>query len=220
MKPTLNKKRYIPALRFHCLTRFYDVLIRNFLKEEKIKNLLMRQAQIKLGQRVLDLGCGTGTLTILLKKNYPDATVIGLDSDPKILEIARNKATLAGVNIEFREGMAFEPQFASGYFDRVVSSLVFHHLSTNDKKKTLRAIRELLKPQGELHIVDWGKARNIIMRIAFLPVQIFDGFETTTDNVQGHLPEFMEEAGFISVAETCGVMTLLGTLSLYRGLKA
>ncbi len=75
----------------------------------------------------------------------------------------------------------------------------------------------LLQPGGEIHIADWGKAQNFLMRIAFLGIQLLDGFETTRDNVQGLLPDFIRAAGFEGVEETHHEMTLLGTLSLYRG---
>ena len=74
-----------------------------------------------------------------------------------------------------------------------------------------------LRPGGEIHIADWGKAQNLLMRIAYLIVQLFDGFETTRDNVEGRIPELMEEAGFVSVEETHHQMTAFGTLSFFRG---
>jgi SAM-dependent methyltransferase len=115
--------------------------------------------------------------------------------------------------------MAFDPPFEPGSFDRIVSSLLFHHLGTEDKQRTLRRAFELLRPGGELHIADWGRAQNALMRVAFLPVQLLDGFRTTADNVRGGLPGRMDEAGFREVAETHREMTLFGTLSLYRAAK-
>lgn len=53
---------YVPALRFHWLTRFYDPLIRVTLREDRFKALLVEQAVPQPGDRILDLGCGTGTL--------------------------------------------------------------------------------------------------------------------------------------------------------------
>ncbi len=206
---------YVPALGYRWLTRLYDPLVR-LVKEEKFKRLLVEQVHVRPGCRVLDLGCGTGTLTIMLKQACPEATIVGLDGDPEILAIAQAKAAAAGADIEFHHGMAFAPPFEPRSFDRVVSSLVFHHLGTADKRRTLANVRELLRPGGELHIADWGQPQNRLMRVAFLGVQLLDGFETTSDSVQGRLVAFMEEAGFTSVTETHREMTILGTLSLYR----
>lgn len=207
---------FIPALRFRWLTRFYDPLVAALLREEQFKQRLVEQAGLKPSHHVLDLGCGTATLTIMLKRARTEANVVGLDGDPEVLAIARKKVAAAGVEVELYEGMVCAPLFAPRSFDRVVSSLVFHHLTTEDKSRTFRKIRELLKPGGELHIADWGQAQNALMRIAFLGVQLLDGFQTTSDNVHGCLISLMQEAGFTSVAETHHAMTPFGTLSLYR----
>lgn len=152
----------------------------------------------------------------MLKRSCPEATVVGLDGDRDILAVARRKVATAGVDVELCEGMVFTPPFVPQSFDRVVSSLVFHHLTTEDKRRTFAKARESLRPGGELHITDWGEARTPFMRFAFLSVQLLDGFRTTADNVHGRLIPLMREAGFISVTETHRTTTLLGTLSYYR----
>lgn len=212
---TKETTAYVPALGYRWLTRLYDPLVR-LLKEDKFKRLLVEQAAVKPGDRVLDLGCGTATLTIMLKRASPAATIVGLDGGVDVLAIARRKVAAAQLDIELHHGMAFAPPFEPASFDRVVSSLVFHHLTTADKQRTLAKVRELLRPGGELHIADWGQAQNLPMRAAFLGVQLLDGFDTTTDSVRGRLIPLMQEAGFNSVSETHREMTILGTLSLYR----
>jgi ubiquinone/menaquinone biosynthesis C-methylase UbiE len=155
----------------------------------------------------------------MLKRACPDATVVGLDADPQILKIAQRKLAATGLEVELQHGLAFEPPFEMGSFDLVVSSLVFHHLTTDDKRLTFAKIRELLKPGGELHAADWGKPQNLLMRVAFLSVQMLDGFARTSDNARGRLIPLMEEAGLESVSETVQRMTPLGTLSLYRAVR-
>jgi ubiquinone/menaquinone biosynthesis C-methylase UbiE len=216
MSNETTKQPYIPALGFDWLTRFYDPVLRVTLREEKFKRLLVTQACLQPGQGVLDLGCGTATLTIMLKRSCPGAKIIGLDGDPKVLAIARQKIAAAGGDVELHEGMAFAPPFAPGSFDRVVSSLVLHHLATENKQKTLAKVRELLRPGGELHVADWGKPHNALMRVASLGIRWLDGAETTADNLNGRLVPLMEEAGFSKVEETHQEMTIFGTLSLYR----
>jgi ubiquinone/menaquinone biosynthesis C-methylase UbiE len=208
--------RYVPALRFRALTRFYDRLLATTLKEQAFKARLIDQARLAPGQRVLDVGCGTATLTIMAKQACPEATVIGLDGDPDVLALARAKVAQAGVEVELVQGMAWAPPLPPGSCDRVISSLVFHHLGSEEKLRTLGATRTLLRPGGELHVVDWGRAQNVAMRAAFLVVQMLDGFATTNDNVCGRLPDLMREAGFVWVEETHREMTVFGTLSLYR----
>src|SRR5215216_103767 len=101
------------------------MLVGWLLHDRVFKRHLVRQARIGPGQRVLDLGCGTASLTVMIKQVHPDAEVVGLDADGKILEIARAKARNAQVAITFAQGMAAALPYPDASFDRVVSSLVF-----------------------------------------------------------------------------------------------
>lgn len=208
---------YIPAVRFNLLTPLYDPIMQLFMPEASFKRRLVEQMNIKSGHRVLDIGCGTATLTILIKKTHPDAVVIGLDGDPKILEIARSKISREGLDITLDEGMSFKLPYPDGSFDRVVSSLVFHHLSRENKVRTFNEIFRVLKPEGELHAADFGKPQNIIM---YLLSMILRFLEATSENIKGLLPEMFRSAGFTQVEETARFMTIFGTLSLFRARKA
>lgn len=212
-----NRMDYIPALKHNWLTPLYDPLIHWF--ESAFKPQLVKQAKIASGHRVLDLGCGTATLTLLIKQTQPDAAVVGLDGDPNILEIAKAKAAKAGLLITLDQGMSFDLPYPDNSFDRVLSSLVFHHLTRENKIRTLKEVFRVLIPNGELHIADWGKAQNALMRMAFLPVQMLDGFRTTADNVKGLLPGLLSTAGFDDIQQTVHYSTLLGTLTLLQARK-
>jgi SAM-dependent methyltransferase len=115
--------------------------------------------------------------------------------------------------------MAFELPYSDDSFDRVLSSLLFHHLTRENKIRTLTEVFRVLRPSGELHVADWGKAQNAFMRIAFLLVQALDGFNTTADNVSGILPDLFRSAGFEEVQQSTRYSTIFGTLSLYRARK-
>ncbi|MEK6588935.1 MAG: methyltransferase domain-containing protein, partial [Chloroflexota bacterium] len=134
------------------------------MREDQFKRHLIRQAQIEPGHRVLDLGCGTATLTILIKQTHPQSEVVGLDGDPKVLAIARAKAAKAGVAITLDHGMAFQMPYPENTFDRVLSSLVLHHLTTETKQHALREVFRVLGPGGELHVVDVGKPHTVWAR--------------------------------------------------------
>lgn len=217
-KQDKNHPGYLPALRYHWLTAFYDPLLRWTLRESTFKRHLVKQAGIDAGHRVLDLGCGTGTLTLLIKSHYPKSEVFGLDADPKVLKVAGAKAA-ARLKVRFDHGMAFELPYPDASFDRVISSLLFHHLTRENKERTLAEVFRVLGPGGELHVADYGKAQNKLMRTAFLLVQMLDGFETTRDNVKGLLPELFGAAGFEDIQQPTRYMTIVGTLSLYAARK-
>src|SRR5205823_11117127 len=105
-----------------------------------------------------------------------------------------------GFDIEFREALADDLPFEDGSFDRVVSSLVFHHLPREVKERSAAEIARVLRPGGELHVADWGPG-DPLMRLAFFTTQLLDGFERTEDNIKGRLPGIFEAAGLHDVRE-------------------
>lgn len=210
---------YVPALGFAALTRFYDPVLRATVREDAFKAALVAQAAVPAGARVLDLGAGTGTLTVMLQRATIGAAVVGLDGDAEILTHARAKAAAAGLSIRFDEGSAAALPYADAAFERVVTSLLLHHLSPTDKRRAVAEAFRVLVPGGELHVADWGRPRNALMRGLFFGIQLLDGFVTTAENVAGMLPDLFREAGFVDVRETRTFATVFGTLALYRAVR-
>jgi ubiquinone/menaquinone biosynthesis C-methylase UbiE len=215
----MKSDEYIPALSYDALTPFYDTVVRWTTREKLFKTALVEQARIEAHHRVLDLACGTGTLTILLKRNAPQSEIVGIDGDPKILKLAREKARAGNFDIRFDEGMSFDLPYADETFDRVVSSLFFHHLTRKNKLKTLLQIRRVLKSKGEFYVADWGLPANFPMKLASHFIRLLDGAETTADNFKGHLPALIEEAGFERVKEMIYYNTMFGTIRLHHSVK-
>lgn len=215
----MSNERYIPALRFNWLTPIYDPVVQMTTRENVFKTALVNQIEVKEGQSILDLACGTGTLTILLKQAASESEVTGLDGDRKILEMAKNKAHLEGLHINFERGFSQQMSYSDESFDHVVSSLFFHHLIQESKLETFREVWRVLKPHGEFHIADWGHPRNQLMKIGSFFIKVLDGFEMTSDNFNGNLPELIKKAGFEKVEETKYFNTLFGTIRLYKSLK-
>ncbi|MDI1242730.1 MAG: methyltransferase domain-containing protein [bacterium] len=215
----MKNEEYIPALSYDWLTPFYDTVVRLTTRDESFKRALVVQAQLAGVHRLLDLACGTATLTILLKQDEPRAEVVGIDGDENILAIAKTKARSAGVEIQFDEGMSFDLPYENESFDRVISSLFFHHLSRENKVRTLCEVSRVLKPNGEFHIADWGLPANAVMKITSRFIQLLDGFETTADSFGGMLPALLDTAGFAGVKETNSFNTLFGTIRLHKALR-
>lgn len=205
---------YIPALDFDWLTPLYDRLIGLTMPERAFRRRLLTQADIRPGARVLDVGCGTGTLAIMAKAGEPGARVVGVDGDPAILALARDKAARSGADVELREGLAYALPFADASFERVVSSLVFHHLTTDEKGRALAECRRVLVPGGELHVADWGRPHNALMWALSRMLRYFDG-PTTVDNLRGRLPALCRGAGFEKVEDRGRMSTVFGTLAFH-----
>ena len=214
-----SSSSFIPALRYRWLTRFYDPIVQLTTHEGRFKQALLKQACIQEGYRILDLGCGTGTLELMVKRAYPSAEMLGLDADLEALELAKTKIAKAGIAVRLDQGHASALPYTNNSFDRVLSSLFFHHLSSELKEEAMREVLRVLRPGGEFHIADWGKPTSPTMRLAFLGVQILDGFATTADNVRGLLPDLLWRGGFAKVEITACFSTIFGTLSLYYARK-
>ncbi len=208
------------ALKYRWLTALYDPVVRITTREATFRHALLEQAAILSGHRLLDVGCGTGSFLCLAVQAIPGIEAVGLDADPNILDIARRKAEAAGLTLSLDQGYSYSLPYPDNSFDRVVSSLFFHHLSADDKLRTFREMHRVLKPGGQLHVADWGKAANPLMRGLFLLVQLLDGFATTADNVAGRLPDLMARTKFTQVRECQQLGTILGTLSLYSAIKS
>lgn len=210
--PTRPHSHFIPALGVDWLTPLYDTVAR-LIGERSLKRRLIAQARLAPGHAVLDVGSGTGTLLLLAHEAEPAARLTGVDVDPRIIAIARAKLAAARVPAEIVEGSATAPPLPPASFDRVLTTLVLHHLTTPEKAETFAAIRRLLKPGGELHVADWGKPQNLLMALAAWSFRWFDGDETTGANLRGELPAMMRAAGFVDVREVEHRMTPLGTLA-------
>jgi ubiquinone/menaquinone biosynthesis C-methylase UbiE len=208
-----NDDRYIPALSFARLTPLYDPVMKWVMREDRFKRHLVAQATVQPGHQVLDLGCGTATLAIAIKQRVPDAHVVGLDGDAEVLSVASAKARQGAVQLPLMHGMAFHLPFPAKTFDRVLASLVLHHLTPTNKHRTLCEVERVLRPAGELHVVDVGKPHTALAYLISLGVR---QFEETADQIQGYLPALFREAGFAHIMETAQYLTVVGTLSLFK----
>ncbi len=207
---------FIPPLRFHWLTRYYDKVVAWTVRDALLKTRLLALLDAATGARVLDLGCGTGTLSLLVAKRWPEWRVTGLDADHDALELARRKAARQGVSLRFERGYAQSLPFADASFELAVSSLMFHHLQPAAKRAALRELRRVLVPGGLLVIADFGRADSRWRRIAFQLVRLLDGAKNTRDHGEGRFPDFLIAAGFEAVdcAESWSVP--VGRIDLLR----
>jgi len=137
----------------------YDLLAWLLLlgRERAFRERLVRLARLDPGQSVLDIGCGTGSLAISAKRRVgPSGRVEGIDASPEMIARARKKATKAGVDVAFTNGVVEALPFPDGYFDAVLSTLMLHHLPRDARRQCARQMRRVLKPGGRVLAVDFG----------------------------------------------------------------
>jgi ubiquinone/menaquinone biosynthesis C-methylase UbiE len=198
---TANSERtFLPAAGHDYFLPVYDPLT-SILGVNRARRALLDQAGLRAYHRVLDVGCGTGTLAIAIKRDYPSVDVIALDPDSKALARAERKAFRAGVSVRFDQGFADELAYREATFDRVFSSLMFHHLEHDDKEKALSEIRRVLKPGGRLEFLDFDGS-NVNRRLK--------------DNAAQQILKLMERAGLVNATRTGHKTLLVGRLAFYQ----
>jgi SAM-dependent methyltransferase len=196
--------------RQQLLARFYDPIAATGLREHELARRMF-DAVGPAPRRILHLGCGRGWLTRSFAARFPDCEVIGLDADGDILAGA---AALGG-RVRWVLGRAEAPP-VDGPFDAIVASLLFHHLPRAAKRDAFAYAARHLAPGGRLLLADFARPHGLAMRLAFLPVQLADGFAVTADNLDGSYLRLMAEAGLRHVREDGHRRTPLGSVALYQ----
>jgi ubiquinone/menaquinone biosynthesis C-methylase UbiE len=130
----VSQRHFFPAAGRDVFLPVYDPLV-SLMGFDRARRELISSANVERGQDILDLGCGTGTLAVMLKRDFSSVQIVGLDPDPKVLRRARIKATRAAVSVQFDQGFADELPYKDGSFDRVFSSFMFHHLEEDERQK-------------------------------------------------------------------------------------
>lgn len=212
----MTDRTFTPALGRFKFVSLYDAMI-SLTRERLWRGLIVAHAAPRPDDVIVDVGCGTGSLAMLLRRAEPRARVIGVDPDREVLAIARRKARTGAAAPEWRLGWgdALSKVTGAGSVDTVVSSLVLHQCPVAMKQSVLASMFEVLRPGGKLVIADFGWQRTRLMRLAFRIVQLADGKADTQPNADGVLPGLISDVGFLDVCETDVVPTVNGSISIY-----
>jgi ubiquinone/menaquinone biosynthesis C-methylase UbiE len=225
---------FLPAMGTPAMLPFYDLFGRAAGIDAAYWQLVA-QAAITPGARVLEIGCGSGNVLLLAARAVPDAVFTGVDPDQEALDLAAKKAADQGAAIAFEQGYAQHLSAADGSVDRVLSSLMLHHLPAHDQVAALREVHRVLAPGGSLNLVDLdhdprtGRAKSPL-HVAMRGVNAIVSRVTPKrhDHGQGHghghghgaeqkpVTELLAEAGFTETRKVSTRPTRLGPLTFYR----
>lgn len=205
---------YVPAAGRRAFTRLYDPVMALTMREAAWRPLLVERVATALpaGGVVVDVGAGTGALALRIAARRPDARVLGVAGDPRVLAIAREKP--GADRVEWREGLAGRLPLEAGEADAAVLSLVLHHLTPEARHAALGDLLGVLRPGGTLHVADWGRPQGLLPRLGFRALRLLDGRENTRDHAEGRLAAIVGEAGFAQVDLARRLWTAWGTLEL------
>jgi ubiquinone/menaquinone biosynthesis C-methylase UbiE len=205
-------RTYLPAAGHDWSLPLYDPLVK-LLGGDAARAALLDQAVVRPSHRVLDIGCGTGSLVVLIKRQYPDVEVVGLDPDPRALARAGRKAQRAEVSIQLDRGFSDELPYAESSFDRVFSSFMLHHLEAADKETTLREVRRVLRPGARFHLLDFATPdSNSAGRFA----RWLHSSHRLKDNSDEQILSLMRQAGLSDPKRIAGRALLVGHIAYYQ----
>lgn len=187
---------------------FYDFVTKFMLMGHAgmLRRTTVDQALIQLGDSVLDVGCGTGEVTLFAKQRAGQGKVHGIDPAPEMIAVARKKAKRKHLDIDFRLGVIEALPFPDSSLDVVTSSLMMHHLPDELKRRGLREIYRVLKPGGRLLIADFMRPTGSLPGHLFLNLT---RHQRLREGVQD-LENFLQEAGFTKITELKETVLVIG----------
>lgn len=181
------------------LAPYYNTVCRVAGINAGFRERTIATAELRHGERVLDIGCGTGVLTRLAADTVGrEGEATGIDAAADMIRIARQEAREVGSTARFELAAVERLPFSDRAYDVVFLSFVIHCLPTDVKRIGLSEVWRVLKANGRLVVVDLDRPRNAILRALLWPFtrSLFFG-----DHLRGRLPEFLKEAGFSSISE-------------------
>lgn len=187
---------------------YYD-MVTNFMtlgQARRLRKTTVDQALIKSGDSVLDVGCGSGEVTLLAKTRARTGHVYGIDPAPEMIAVARKKTARKGLEIDFRVGVIEALPFADSSIDVVTSSLMMHHLPEDLKARGLAEIYRVLKPGGRLLIADFMQPTGSFLNHLFIVFTRHGRLRQGIEDMQG----LLKNAGFSQITQPNQKVLVIG----------
>jgi ubiquinone/menaquinone biosynthesis C-methylase UbiE len=180
------------GLSLNGFSRYYDLVTP--AERSRFRRKQIELSGIRTGEKVLDVGCGTGSLAILAKIAMGESgEAAGIDVAADMISTARRKAERAGLNIDFRVASVDNLPYPDESFDVVTSTMMFHHLPVHVKEKGLKEIHRVLKAQGRFFLCDFLTPHPLTAPLAFL---MFIWMSPARYQLFGKLPALIGQHGF------------------------
>jgi len=188
---------------------YYDIVVNitTLGQARRLRKMTVDHALINQGDHVLDIGCGTGDVTLLAKTHAGiDGKVYGIDPAPEMIAVACSKAARKNLDVDFRVGVIESLPFGDASLDVVTSSMMMHHLPEDLKARGLAEIYRVLKPGGRLLIADFMRPTGSFLNHLFIAFTRHQRLKSGIEDLQ----KLLKDSGFSQITRLEEKVLIIG----------
>jgi demethylmenaquinone methyltransferase/2-methoxy-6-polyprenyl-1,4-benzoquinol methylase len=200
--PDYYQKTYVPWYRW--FSYIYDPFVRvlcfilngGFGGEKRWRQLIVEWIDLRPGEKIIDICCGTGSLSIMLGQRLAGVgEVVGIDLSSRLLDLALKKPKPEGVT--FMEGDAQDIPISDGYFDKAVICGALHEMPREVRRRILAEAHRVIRPNGRIVVIEHNNPKRKWKRSLFTFLERFNPeYPTYRDLLRCGLTNEIKRAGF------------------------